>query len=360
MLQDDILKRFRGEGGSGPLFLPNLNLWYGWHAGRGTLPQPWHDLTLPEIAAELGVPAWLTTRPYRVDVGEVAVITTEQDGQRTVVYEAPSGRLTERWTLGPDGDWWQTEFAAKTREDLPVVREIMQLRSYIYDPAELTRKQAEAGESGIAALELPRRPFSQLFLEWLGWSDGLLLFFDAQELAAEIMQIVEEKLQKLVRQIAGLPGDIVVSPDNLDAQFISPALFRRHLADSYRRSVEVLHQHDKILLAGTGGPIARLLKPLAGAGVDGVEGICGPPQSDASLAEARELAGPAFTLWGGIPQDALLPDWDEARFQAAVTQAVQEAQADRRAILGVADVVPIDADIARLQAIPALLAAASI
>ena len=39
---------------------------------------------------------------------------------------------------------------------------------------------------------------------------------------------------------------------------------------------------------------------LAEAGVDGVEGIAGPPQSDITLAEARQLAGPGITLWGGI------------------------------------------------------------
>ncbi len=159
----------------------------------------------------------------------------------------------------------------------------------------------------------------------------------------------------MVEQIASLPGQVVVSPDNLDAQFISPAFFKRYLAASYRRTVDRLHAHDKALLAGTGGPIRKLLAPLAAAGVDGIEGVSGPPQSDATLAEARLLAGSAFTLWGGIPQDALLPDFDQQHFGAIVAQAAREASADPRAILGIADVVPIHADPARLQALPLLL-----
>jgi hypothetical protein len=168
--------------------------------------------------------------------------------------------------------------------------------------------------------------------------------------------VLEQKVQELLEQIAMLPGQIVVSPDNLDAQFISPTFFQRYLAASYRHSAEILHAGDKLLLAGSGGPVAKLLIPLASAGVDGVEGICGSPQSDASLAEARLLAGPDLTLWGGIPQDALLPDFDEQQFEAIVSQATYEASADPRAILGVADVVPVQADLARLQRMPTLIA----
>jgi hypothetical protein len=97
---------------------------------------------------------------------------------------------------------------------------------------------------------------------------------------------------------------------------------------------------------------------LAGAGVDGVEGIAGPPQADASLAAARQLAGSALTLWGGIPQDFLLPAHPGEEFEAAVGQAARQAMGDSRMLLGVADRVPVDAELSRLEAIPALLAQA--
>ena len=76
-------------------------------------------------------------------------------------------------------------------------------------------------------------------------------------------------------------------------------------------------------MAGTGGYIRRLLAPLAGAGVDAVQGISGPPQSDATLAEARAIAGPDLWLWGGIPQDALLADFPESDFEVVVRQAYE-------------------------------------
>jgi hypothetical protein len=354
----EILERFNGPTGKRPLFLPNLNLWHEWHSDHGTLPDAWRGLTLPEIARDLGVPAWLAVKPYRIDQGAAEIVTTEADGQRLVRYELPSGVLTERWRLGPDGDWWQTEYPVKTLHDLGLAMQVLEARRYVVETDQLELLRAQVGDDGVVALALPRRPFSQLFLEWLGWSDGLLLFFDAQELVAEIIHLLEGQVQALVDRVARLPGEVVVSPDNLDAQFISPAYFRRYLAASYRRTAETLHAQGKMLLAGTGGPLAALLAPLAQAGVDGIEGVCGPPQSDAGLKEARVLAGPDFTLWGGIPQDALLPAWSPERFREVVTVAAKEAAHDSRAILGIADTVPIGADLSRLRALPSLVARA--
>ena len=74
-----------------------------------------------------------------------------------------------------------------------------------------------------------------------------------------------------------------------------------------------------------------------------------------AASKARALTGPDFTLWGGIPQDFVLTTCSAAEFEAAVTQAVREAREDGRAILGVADRVPVDADLERLRAVPALI-----
>jgi hypothetical protein len=171
----------------------------------------------------------------------------------------------------------------------------------------------------------------------------------------EIIAILESRLQDLVRDIAVLPGQIVLAPDNLDGQFIPPPAFRAHLADSYRATAEALHQGDKYLVVHVGGPVRHILAPLAEAGVNGVEGIAGPPQGDVTLAEAREIAGPALTLWGGIPQDFVHGTHPREEFEAAVLGAAKEARGDSRMILGVADRVPVDADLSRLEAIPTLI-----
>jgi hypothetical protein len=243
----------------------------------------------------------------------------------------------------------------KSVDDLAVLHDIISRRAYVLNATQAHALAAEVGEGGVVALELPRRPFAQLCLEWLGWTDGLMLLMDGADLVGEVLAALEGKIQGLVAEIARLPFDVVYSPDNLDAQFISSGVFNQYLAGSYRASAEILHAHGKRFLTGTGGPIRRLLAPLAATGVDGIDGVSGPPQSDATLAEARALTRPDFLLWGGIPQDALLPACSQADFEASVRRAAAEAQGSGAVLVGIADRVPVDADLGRLRDIPVLL-----
>jgi hypothetical protein len=342
-----------GSRGPEPFYLPDLTLWYDWHSRQNTLPAEWQDHSLPEIARDMGVPIWLPVRPWRVETPGVEVILTEGPEKRTIRSETSAGVLQARWTLGPDGDWWQTEYPVKTKGDLPAALELARSRIYVLDPGVLATARADVGHDGLVALEIPRRPYSDLLHDFLGWSEGLTLL--GEPAVSEMLQTLEEKLQELVRKIAQLSGEVVLSPDNLDGQYISPRMFDKSLAGSYRRTAETLHQRGMRLLVHVGGPIRHLLHALYQAGVDGIEGIAGPPQSNATLAEARAVAGPELTLWGGIPQDLLLETHEPEAFLANVERAVQEAQGDALMIVGVADRVPVDADLGRLKALPALI-----
>jgi hypothetical protein len=346
-LQTEILARFSGQAADSALYLPDLTLWYKWHRAKGTLPAKWQDHSLAQIARAMGVPVWLPVRPWRVETPGIVVETTEQDGGRTTRWETSAALLSARWTIGPDGDWWQSEHPVKTAEDLAAALEIAQSRTYVLEPSAMAHAEAEVGDSGVVVIELHRRPYSDLLHDFLGWSEGLFLL--GEPLIQEILDALEASVEHLVDQVTQLPGHIVLSPDNLDGQFISPAAFQRHLAESYRRTAETLHRASKYVVVHVGGPIQHLLAPLAATGIDGLEGIAGPPQSDTSLAQARTVVGPELTLWGGIPQDLLLDTYDRQAFDAAAAQAAREAQGDGRMILGVADRVPVDASVDRLQ-----------
>lgn len=354
ILKEKILARFSGEADGRPLYMPDLTLWYDWHRSRDTLPNKWKGHNLPQVARAMGAPVWWVARPWRVQTPGVEIATTREDGERIVRSRTSAGTLVARWTLmGSNGDWWQTDYPVKSKEDLAAALELVDARTYVLNASKLAQMEAMVGDDGVLAVEIPRRPYSDVLHELLGWSEGLLLLGEPE--VEEIISILESKLQHLVREIAELAGQVVLAPDNLDGQFIPPGAFKAHMADSYRVTTEALHQHGKYLVVHVGGPVRHLLAPLAEAGVDGIEGVCGPPQGDVTLAEAREIPGPALTLWGGIPQDFVHDTHDREEFETAVVSAAQEAAGDGRMILGVADRVPVDADLDRLEAIPDLI-----
>jgi hypothetical protein len=201
----------------------------------------------------------------------------------------------------------------------------------------------------VLALELPMRPYSDVLHTLLGWGDGLMLLMgEGRGQIQEMLAVLDERLAGLAEQVARLPGDLLLAPDNLDGQYVSPRAFREFLAGSYRHTADTGHACGKPLVVHVGGPARRILPLLAQAGVDGVEGIAGAPQGDATLAEARAATGPAFTLWGGIPQDYLVAERSETEFLGAVREALEHAAGDPRVMVGVADRVPADAEWDRL------------
>ena len=353
----EVLGKFSPHGTADILYMPDLTLWYEWHSRRGTLPSRWAGLSIAEIARDMGVPAWTTVRPWRAEHDGVSFETQESDGERLVQYETERGTLRARWSLGPDGDWWQMEYPVKDASDLPAALSIVEARRYVPDPERLDNLADSVGDDGVVAIQLPRRPYSDLLHEFLGWDQGLMLLVDKPAEIGEMLSLLEVKLAALELELLALPGDLALAPDSLDGQFISPPAFGRHMKESYRKSAERLHAGSKAVVVHVGGPVRRLLAELAASGVDGVEGIAGPPQGDVSLSQGRELAGSSCTLWGGISQDVLLKAHSQDAFEAAVREAVEQAVGDPRAILGVADKVPVDADVDRLVAIPSLIEA---
>jgi hypothetical protein len=335
-----------------PRFLLDLSLWHAWHAARGTLPSRWKGLDLPGVCAALDTPCFRTVKPWRAELDGIRETTERTDSERILRWETAHGALVSRWTLGPDGDWWQAEYPVKTRDDLAAAREVAEARRYVVTPdvaldAPLDAAAPAGGD--IIAMELPQRPWSELFHAFLGWSEGLMLFLEEPNALQGIVEPLEGALESLVTGVAALPSAVVLCPDNLDGQFISPSAFDEHLAPSYAKSAAKLHARGKRLVVHVGGPVRKLLPGLAGSRIDCVHGVCGAPQGDASLAEARSASGSGMTLWGGIAQDYLLENRTRAEFEAAVEAAFQQAGADPEAIIGVADRVPVDAIAERLE-----------
>jgi hypothetical protein len=331
-------------------FVPDLTLWHRWHASRGTLPAPWRGASLADVARELEVPAWQPVRPWRIELQGAAIETAESGTERITRWRMGGAELRATWVLGPDGDWWQAEYPVKTADDLPAALALVEARHYALDEGVVA---AAPGTTPylLAPLELPMRPYSELFHNILGWTEGLMLLLEQPEAVQRLLDALEARLHDLVARIAPLPGSLVLSPDNLDGSFIPPAMFDEHLAPSYRRTGDALHAAGKRLVVHVGGMCRGLLPGLAGAGVDAIEGVCGAPQSDATLAEARALGGPGPTLWGGIAQDTLLPATDDAAFERAVRAALAEARSNGPAVAGVADRVPVGAVAERLTAL---------
>ena len=348
----DIVNRFAGseQADRSPLLLLDLTLWHKWHRERETLPDGWTSVV--EAARALGTAIWAPFKAWQVGYNGIEVTTEETESQRNIIYQTARRTLLARWMRGPDGDWWQTEYPVKTPDDLHAAVEIAAARRYTIETSGLGEWRAAVGDDGAVPLELPMQPYSDVLHTMVGWGDGLaLMMAEGKPLVGEIVASLEAALIQLTEDLARIEGDLLLAPDNLDGQYISPRAFKEYLTPSYTAQAETGRRCRMPLVVHVGGPARKLIPLLAQAGVDGIEGIAGPPQGDANLAEARQGVGPGITLWGGIPQDLLLAEYEEEAFEAAVREAAEQARADEsgRTVIGVADRVPVGVEVGRLR-----------
>lgn len=350
----EIVSRLGEAGINQPIFMPDLNLWFRWHTERRTLPSGLENSSLVEIANHLNCPPWVVITPWELQFQGIEVIREEKDKVRTIEYHTSAGILTEKWALGADGDWWQSEYPVKTMEDLDAAEILLEAKTY---SIKTTASEFKPGNQEIVDVaKLPMSPYADLLHTFLGFSEGyMLLLGTGKDRLTEMLAVLETKRQAYLQDIAKLPTSIILVPDNLDGQYISPKIFKDHYMESYRKMVEIFHHHNKKTLLHVGGNCKHILPLIAEAGFDGVLGISGPPQSNATLMEARALGGPGLTLWGGIPQDYLVSTHDEVHLEQSINEAINSAKLDHRTIIGIADHVPVETEFARLEKVAKLI-----
>jgi hypothetical protein len=344
-------------------FLPDLSLWYDWHSSRGTLPGEFAGKSLSAVAAGLGVRGWIPCVPWHAEFRELEVSIDRGETEIVRTVRTSKGTLTSRWVLGPDGDWWQSEYPVKTEGDLDAASEYC--RAKVYSLRENVSWAAAAAdpESDILAIRLPQQPFSEIIHDLLGFDEGIIILMQEGESIGELTGLLEKSYIDLIASLiaslsdgtldtdpSGDQGEIVFySPDNLDANFIMPDQFDRYLRGGYERTLERLHGAEYGLAVHIGGYVRPLLSPLGDVGIDILQGISGPPQSDATLSEARELAGPGPLLWGGIPQDLVLPAADPKELEDTAGEVKRRCIEDGRMVAGISDKVPVEADLEKLR-----------
>jgi hypothetical protein len=185
-----------------PRFLLDLTLWHSWHAAQGTLPSRWEGLDISGVYRKLGVHGFRSAKPWHMQLHGVHETAERTDTERILRWHTSKGTLSSRWTLGPDGDWWQVEYPVKSLDDLGAALEIAEARRYLVPPAAALDASAPADDT--VALELPQRPWSELFHAFLGWSEGLMLFLEAPDALQGIVQSLEAALAGLVAEVAAL------------------------------------------------------------------------------------------------------------------------------------------------------------
>lgn len=380
--RERMLAAVRGESSDRIPWAPRMDLWCIALRARGGLPAEFEGLDTAGIAHVLGVGCHavradytrpreavdLTLRglgldnhpdyPFRTELRDLDC-AFESDGEnfRTVI-RTPAGEVSThlQQTAAMTRDGISLPFVLKYPiegvDDFEMVARVFEHLEVVPTPENYAAFQKRVGEQGlaVAAGPLAASPVHLLLHELMPMDQFFYLYADRKGAMRALAERMVPYFEAMLEALVACGAETVFWGANYDQNLTWPPFFAEEIAPWLKRAGEKAHAAGKFLLTHTDGENRALLPLYPDCGFDVAESVCPQPMTSCSLAEVRAGVGGETTVWGGIPSVALLPDsMDDATFEAYMDGLFGELGNGRRLILGVADNVPPDADMRRIE-----------
>ena len=288
----------------------------------------------------------------------VEAVDAKEGHTSTRRFRTPVGDLREQSVYSPlSCSWGITKHFVESHRDLDVLRYLLEHRRL--EPANLAdwpaRRTMWQAYDGLPSIGLPRSPLAAFLVEWAGVQNASYLLADCRDKVVEVLHLMERQETPILDAVCELAPPLVHFPDNLSGD-CTTGLYDDFMAGGHRRRIERLHAAGVRCAVHLDGTLKGLLPKLVCSGFDAVEALTPMPGGDLPMEEIRGHAGSdRVILWGGVPGIMFAAPYTWDQMESHVRRLI-DCWGGRPFILGVADQVPPDGDIAFCRKIAELLA----
>ena len=381
--RQQMLATIRGEPADQIPWAPRMDLWAIAHRARGTLPPRFAGMNMVEVAQELGVACHAVGAdftlsggrdvslrglgidnhqdyPYRVELQGLPIESTDDGVDLRTRIQTPAGEIFTHLHRSPqmarDGISlpFVKSYAIESVADFEAVAQVFEHLTVIPTPEAYRAFQARVGEQGIAVARGPMAasPVHLILHELVAMDQFFYLYADEPDAMHHLAERMTPFFEAALEAVVACEAEVVFWGANYDQDLTWPPFFQREITPWLQKVGARLHAAGKFLLTHTDGENRALLPLYADCDFDVAESVCPAPMTQCTLAELRAGFGPETTVFGGIPSVALLDDaMADTAFETYLDQVFGALGNGDHLILGVADNVPPDANLDRLEAI---------
>ncbi len=344
-LREMNLRVFRGDPIPHVFFQPRFEPWFAWHEQFGGLPPALQGASLRDaydlIGASMRTVHYYTGQPDPVEVffGDEVSIVQQRDGHDIRHrYDTPHGALFETVRLTVDQTWRTVEFAAKTPDDLPALRWLLQRRRISFNEEKFRQGADFIGDRGEPQFWVPKSPYFALAQQWMKHRDFIYALADCPREIEDIMRVIDDSYDRLYEQLTACDLlNIINFGENVAMAYLSTRYFEEYVLPWYHRRAGQLREAGIFTHIHIDGHFRPLLPYLADLPFDGLEALTPMPQGDVSLEEMREHMADKVLL-DGIPAVLFLDHHSREDLQACTERLV--GLFHPRLVLGVSDELP--------------------
>lgn len=383
--RERLLAAMRGQPTDEIPFAPRMNLWRIAQEARGTAPARLAGKNILEIAEALGVAChsvgMISTieerrpedyvyrtlglenhpdNPYRIEVRGLPVSHRQEGNLYHTVIKTPAGDVTTVQEYGPelrrDGISvpFMNKFAITSVDDFEPMAQVFEHLEVIPTPGAYAAFRRRMGERGLAVANgiMGAGPMHHLLHDLMTQEEFFYFYSDEREALQALARRMEPFFHRLLDAVAACEAEAVIWGGNYDQNITWPAFFAEEITPWLQTISRRLHAAGKLLISHTDGENHELLRLFPATGIDVGESVCPQPMTRCTLREVRAGMGPKTAVWGGLCSIAFLRDsMNDAAFEAYLDRIFGELGTGDRYIVGVSDMVPVDADLGRIDRI---------
>lgn len=252
-------------------------------------------------------------------------------------YETPHGALS---TLSEFGGFtsWLHEKMFKTPDDYRAL--LFLIQDEVYEPtyAAVARAMDAAGPDLIFRANFGLEPLQDLVsgsfmametfcTEWMDNRDEILKLYHA----------LVEKRREVYPLVARSPVLHANYGGNVVPEITGLETFETYFVDHYNEAAEVMHGQGKLIGCHFDANCKLLSKAIGGTDLDFIEAFTPAPDTDMTLAEARE-AWPDKVLWLNFPSSVHLRT--DAEVEQVTMDMLNDLESTQGVIMGITEDVP--------------------
>ena len=240
-------------------------------------------------------------------------------------------------------------YPIKGPEGYDVLTYIIENTRYLPCYEEYLDYEEEVGDRGYPLVKTADTPFNR-FLMLAGYDKGYLQLYDHTDKVERLLEIWTQKhREELWPVIADSPAKLIQHGVQHSSLTTPPPMFKKYITPYMQEMSEYLHKYDKVIAHHADNDTTQILGDLKEAGWDMQECFATEPLVTTTLKEARKVWGNEMIIWGGIPSILLVEDLvSDEEFETYMDELFATIAPGDAFILGVSDIIPGPASLARL------------
>lgn len=349
---------FRGETPDAMPFFGDMTYWYASHHTIGDLPESWKGRRgIGQLHRDLNIGEYVPgCCAFSCKEGEHVRHENQGDDTMSVeTWHTPVGSLQKRSRYSTDSfSWGCIEHPVKSVDDLKVLRYIMEHRTCTPVPEKIVQIERDYGDYGVGVVAVPGSPITELNKTWMGVMEMCYLFADEPIEVQKTLDAIAESQQRQydITSVSDCPYIMIC--ENLTAETMG-GYFDEFIAPYLTRQVESFHAHGKKVLIHIDGTLRGVLEKIADTGIDCIDALTPKPVGDVKVDEIRGLAGDKILILGGLPGAMFAPPFTAKEMERHVKEIIKIHKESGRFMLGIADQVPPNGDLALVKLISDLV-----